>query len=171
MPLKLKSNGGKKRIQRSVVGKYKIASKISNDPGPEQNKNGFKKQNLKVAQSFYSKLGQKCFEILYRGTQFFHLAPFKRTMHGRFAQRFRIFSGCEKIQYYTALTLGLALATQNFVGSVEMVLREELKVETFMCVGLFLTYFVALMIGLGIWAQPEETMDILNNWEDILGCL
>ena len=34
---------------------------------------------------------------------------------------------------------------------MELALKEELKLETFMCVGLFLTYFVALMIGLGIW--------------------
>ena len=39
-----------------------------------------------------------------------------------------------------------------------------------MCPGLFLTYSVALMIGLGIWPQLKETMDILNIWTKILSC-
>ena len=43
--------------------------------------------------------------------------------------------------------------------------------ETFMCISLFIIYLVAFMIGLGIWAWPEEIMDLLNSWPKILACL
>ena len=123
--------------------KHKIRSKRTSKPAEEQNKCGYKKKNFATTQSFCSLLGPKSFEIVYHGTEVFYLAPFKRTPNGKcFPLDFK----SEKIRHYAALALALALAMQT----VELALKAELKMATFMCGGLFLTYFGTLMIGMGI---------------------
>ena len=154
-----KSTGRKRGIQRGV-GKHKIQSTALNArPGHD----GF----LGIGRSVYFAVGHKCFDLLYRGTEFFQLAPFRRTLSGKYVP----LNLKQKFRYCAALGIGLALMLQKLWGTAELLLFEELKIETFMCISLCLIYLVAFMIGLGIWAQPEETMDLLNSWPDILACL
>ena len=154
-----KSTGRKRGIQRGV-GKHKIQSKAV---GARPGEDGF----LGIGRSVYFALGLKCFELLYRGTEFFHLVPFKRNANGEYVP----LDLKQKIWHYAALSLGSVLMLQKAWGTVELLLFEELKIQTFMCISLFLIYLVAFMIGLGIWARPQETMDLLNSWPKILACL
>ena len=154
-----KSTGRKRGMQRGV-GKHKIRSKaIEARPGED----GF----LGIRRSVYFAWGLKCFDLLYRGTEFFQLAPFRRTLSGEYVH----LNSKQKTRYYAALGIGFVLMLQKLWGTAELLLFEELKIETFMCISLFLIYLVAFMIGLGIWARPQETMDLLNSWSKILACL
>lgn len=157
-----KSTGRKRGIARGV-GKHKIRSK---DPEAEQDGDtdesflGFRRSALLAS-------GQKSFDILFRGTELFHLAPFKRTLTGQYVPlNFK-----QKIRHYAAVGIAVSLMLQKFIGVAELVLFEELKIETFMCLTLFVIHFAACMISVGMWARPQETMDLLNSWSKILGCL
>ena len=43
--------------------------------------------------------------------------------------------------------------------------------EPFMCIRLFPGWLVPALVSLGIWARPQETMDLLNSWPKILSCI
>ena len=154
-----KSTGRKREIQRGV-GKHKIRSKAV---GARPGEDGF----LGIGRSVYFSLGLKCFELLYRGTEFFHLIPFRCTAKGEYVP----LDFKQKVWHYAVFSLGSVLILQKAWGTVELLLFEELKIQTFMCISLFIIYLISFMVGLGIWARPQETMDLLNSWPKTLACL
>ena len=153
-----RSTGRKRGIQRGV-GKHKIKIKPLEGEKSEA--------VFGLHKSVYASLGEKCFEILYQGSVFFQLIPFRRNAAGEYVP----LNWKQKIGHYAVLSLGFVILLQKTLGTLELLLFEELKIETFMCLSLFLIYMVATMIGLGVWARPEETMDLLNSWPRILSCI
>ena len=59
----------------------------------------------------------------------------------------------------------------KLVGLVINGLHEGHTIETFMCTSHFLIYLVSFCISLVMVAKPQETMDVLNSFPFILGCL
>lgn len=157
-----KSTGRKRGIQRGV-GKYKIRSKVVGAEQDDDNGEGF----LGFQRSAFLAAGQKCFDILFEGTKFFQLAPFRRTLTGQYVP----LTSKQTILHYAAIIIGVLFMLQKFVGTAQLLFYEELKIETFMCVSLFVIHFAACMICLGMWARPKETMELLNSWPQILACL
>ena len=154
-----RSTGRKRGIQRGG-GKHKI--KIKKLSGKED------ETVLGLGKSVYSALGAKSFEFLYQGSVFLNLVPFRRNDSGEYVP---LDCWKQKVKYYAVLCLGFVFMLHKILATVEILLFEELKIQTFMCISLSLVYLIAVMIGLGIWARPEETMDLLNSWPRILSCI
>ena len=152
----------KRGIQRGV-GKYKIQSKIVEAEQVSNDGEGF----LEFRRSAFITSGQKCFDILFRGIAFFQLAPFRCTLTGQYVP----LNSKKTVRHYIALAIVVLFMLQKFVGTAQILLYEQLKVETFMCLSLFVIHFAAFMTSLGMWARPEQTLDLLNSWPKILACL
>ena len=155
-----KSNGKKRGIQRGV-GKHKIQSR----PTDSAAQHG--KKYLDVSGIGFAELGRKCFELTFRGAEYFCLAPFTRTLNGEYVP----LDLRQRTRHYVALSIVYALTLQKTWGTLEMVISEELRLETFMCISLYLVWSAPSMVCLGIWARPQEAMDLLNSWPKILSCL
>ena len=153
-----RSTGRKRGIQRGV-GKHKI--KIKKLPKKTE------ETLFGVDKSVYSATGEKCFEFLYQGSVFFQLVPFRRTATGQYVP----LNWKQKLAHYAVLSLSAASTLHKTLGTLEFLLFEELKVETFMCISLFLICLISMMVSLGVWARQEETMDLLNAWPHILACI
>ena len=65
----------------------------------------------------------------------------------------------------------MVLATHKTLGTLNLLLFEELKLESFMCISIFLVYATSTLCSVVVWARPEETMDLLNSWPYILSCI
>ena len=104
-------------------------------------------------------MGQICFEILFQGTQLFHLALFKRTSNGQFLP---FYSKSEKMRDYAALALGLFLATQPWKWHW----RRSLNWKHSCAWVSFSRTLAPPWSAWEFWAQPEGTMDILNSWSE-----
>lgn len=167
MPNRTK-NGRKRGIQRGVL-KHKI-QKQPRAKRCEDNDQvvGGGQEFCGIAPSSYLSLGRSCFKILCDGMEYCHLAPFKRTSQGQFVPLDTL---KEKLWHCTMLAMMLALTVPRLWAVLEMLRLDELKIETFLCVSEFLVCFGSFTMSLGIWTQPRETMDLLNSWSNILGCL
>ena len=153
-----RSTGRKRGILRGL-GKHKIKIK------PLEGQSG--ETVFGVKKSVVSDLGAKCFEVMYQGSVFFQLVPFRRTIGGEYIPLI----WKQKVPHYAVLCLWFALTLHKLLGTLEILLFEELKVQTFICVTLFLIHLVAIGYSVGVWARPEETMDLLNSWPLILPCI
>ena len=153
-----RSTGRKRGILRGV-GKYKI--KIPRLT--EQNELSI----FEVNKSFIAVMGAKGFELFFKTSVFFHLVPFRRTESGKYVPLTRK----QKMAHVAVLFVGFAFATHKTLAALEMLLLEGMTAETFICVCVFLLYLAPMLISLGVWAQPEETMDLLNSWPYVLPCV
>ena len=161
-PLKTmgKKSTGKKRGIQHGVGKHKIRSK------PLKAKEG-ERTVFGIGESVYFSLGRKCFEFWFHCCEKLYLAPFTRTEDGEFVPVNHKSTFIHRCAWFVKFLMLL----HKLGGLAKMLLFEELKIETFMCTSLFLIYFVAFSISVGMIARPTETMDLLNSWPYILSCL
>ena len=143
------------------VGKHKIAAKAID----EQKRD--KSTLLGIYKSTYYDFGAKCFDFMFRGCVLFHVVPFRRTTSGNYVA----LHSKQKIFHYAVISLWAALTVQKPFLILNMVLYEEVRVETFICVSLFLIQFLAFMASLGTLAKPRETMDVLNSHPGILSSI
>ena len=155
-----RSTGKKRGIQRGVA-KHKIRSKALNGTP------GGGRIFLGIEESAYFSWGKRCFDFWFFCCQKLYLAPFTRTATGQYVP----WDGKSKhIHYFTWFLMFLILLHKAWGLSI-ILLYEELKMETFLCISLFLVYFVPFCVSLGVIARPKETMDLLNSWPIILSCL
>ena len=151
----------KKGIQQGGVGKHKIQAKAVDQPKRD------KKTFLGIHKSTYSEFGAKFFDLVFHGCVFFHVVPFRRTARGKYVP----LDWKQKVVHYAVVILGVALTVQKPFAILKMLLYEDLRIETFICVSLFVIHFVAFMVSLGTLARPRQTMDVLNSNPGILSCV
>ena len=156
-----KRSNGKKRGLRRGVGKHLIKSKVL------LKKNGDERTVLWIGESVYFSAARKCFEFLFYCCSKLYLAPFTRSENGKYVP---LDHRSKLIHRFTWSVMFLMLL-HKLVGVAVILWREELKIETFLCISLFLIYFVSFCISLVMIAKPEETIDLLNSWPFILSCL
>ena len=156
-----KRTTGKKRGILRGVAKYKIKSKKLTQQDDWKTIFGLEK-------SMYSALGAKCFQIIVKGSFFFYLVPFRRTAGGEYV---RLENWKQKVRHYAALCVGFASALHKVLGAAEVLLFQELSVESFMVISVVLIYSVTILLSVAVLARPEETMDLLNSWPRILACI
>ena len=155
-----RSTGKKRGIQRGVA-KHKIRSKplAANFAGE------WKVLGLK--ESVYFLLGKRCFDFWFYWSEKLYLAPFTRTATGQYVPLDR----GSKLAHNFAWFLMFLILLHKSWGLAVILLYEELKVETFMCISHFLACFIPFCISFGTILRPQETMDLLNSWPHILSCL
>ena len=148
-----RSTGRKRGIQRGVA-KHKIRSR------PVAGKLEGERRLLGFAESVYFATSKRCFEFWFLWCDKLYLAPFTRSTAGVYVP-----SDWKRklIHYVVWFIIFLSLLHKLWVLG-RMLLYEELKVETFMCMSQFLVYFVPVCISLGVILRPKETMDLLNSW-------
>ena len=154
-----RSTSKKRGIQRGVA-KHKIKSKALKLKEGERTVLG-------VAESFYVSTAAKCFEFWFYCCGKLYLAPFTRTESGEYVPLDRK----SKLIHSFVWLAKLLMLLHKLVGTVVILLREGLKIETFMCTSHLLIYLVSFCISLGMIARPKETIDLLNSWPYILSCL
>ena len=152
----------KRRIQQQRgAGKHKIPAKAIDQQNIDSS------TFLGISKSSIIDFGAQCFDFLFRGCVFFHVVPFRRTASGTYVP----LDWKQKFVHCAVVSLGVALTMQKPFAIVRMLLYEELRIETFICVSLFVIHFVAFMVSLGTLARPRETMDVLNSHPRILSCI
>ena len=151
----------KRGIQQRGVGKHKIPAQAI-DLQNRDNSNF-----LGIYKSSIVDFGAKGFDFLFRGCVYFHVVPFRRDASGRYVP----LDWKQKVVHYTVVSLWIVLTAQKPFAILNMLLYEEVRIETFICVSLFLVHFVAFMISFGVLARPSETMDVLNSHPQILSCI
>ena len=79
----------------------------------------------------------------------------------------------KRLCHYAITTLLFVGVLHKFVASV--VKFNELEgrpdVETLMCMSLFLIQFVGWAMSLGLVFRWEESIEVLNTWEGLVGCI
>ena len=151
----------KRIIQQRGVGKHKILPKAIDQQKKDTS------TLLGISKSSYSHCGAKCFDFLFHGCVIFHVVPFRRTPSGKYVP----LDWKQKIAHYAVLSLWIVLTVQKPFVILRMLLHEELRIETFICVSLFVIHFVAFMISLGTLARPQETIEVLNSHPGVLSCI
>ena len=112
-----RSNRRRRRIQRGV-GKHKIKTKPLEINGCET--------IFGIEKSAFFHVGAKCFEILYQGSVFFQLVPFRRiTTSGQYIP----LNWKQKVGHYSVLCLGFVILLQKTLGTLDLLLFEELKIH------------------------------------------
>ena len=148
------------------VGKHKIPLKAIDQQKIDHS------TFLGIYKSSIFDFGAKCFDFLLHGCVFFHVIPFRRTGSGMYVP----LDWQQKAVHYAVLHYYWSMDCTN--GAVQkpfvllnMFLCEKVKIETFICVSLFLVHLVAFMVSLGVLVRPCETMDVLNSHPAILSCI
>ena len=154
-----RSTGKKRGIQRGVA-RHKIQSKAVK--GKET-----ARRILGVEESVWFSVGGKCFDFWFYWCEKLYLVPFTRTAGGIYVALDRK----SQVIHYFVWFLKFLMLLHKAWGLGTMLVYEELKIETFMCISLFLIYFVSICISLGVVGRPKETMDLLNSWPYILSSL
>ena len=156
-----RSSGKKRGIQRGVP-KNKIRSK------PQTNKSDGKRRVFGIEESVYFSLGKRCFDFWFFWSEKLYLAPFARTATGN---KYVPLGGRRKDVHYFAWFFMFLMFLHKTWGLVVILLSQELKMETFMCISQFLFYFDTFCLSLGVIVRPQETMDLLNSWPILLSFL
>ena len=79
-------------------------------------------------------------------------------------------SSCRRKYYvFNGLSLTyLMVWTYRLHICLSLLVKHEVKVETFICIGYFFMMFCPWVISLGVVLQPAETIDLINSWRKIL---
>lgn len=154
-----RSTGKRRGIQRGVA-KHRIQSKSLEGSEIERTVFG-------IGESVYFSLGRRCFDFWFSWCDRLQLVPFTRTATGEYVA----LDKTRKLIHYSVWFLMFLVLLHKVARLSLMLFHEKLQVETFMCISLFLVYFVAFCISPGVVAQPKETMDVLNSWPFLLSCL
>ena len=154
-----RSTPKKRGIQRGVA-KYKIRSKPLKEREHQRTLMG-------IPESFYFSVGKNCFECWFFCCSKLYLLPFTRTLHGEYVP---LQGKSKRIHYLVRFIKFLVLVYKTW-GLGRMLLYDEVKTETFLCISLFLISFVSFCLSLVLFARPQETMDLLNCWPLVLSSL
>ena len=122
---------------------------------------------LGIEETVYFSLGKRCFDFWFYWSDKLYLAPFKRTATGQYVP----LHGRRKLIHHFTWCLMFLILLHKAWGLAAILLYEELKIETFMCIALFLVYFDPFCISLGVVVRPKETMALFNSWPVLLSCL
>ena len=150
----------KRGIQRGVA-KHKIRSQ------PLTDKPTYTRRILGIEESVYFSLGKRCFDFWFFGSDKLYLTPFTKTGNGQYVP----LDAKAKFGHYSAWFLMFLILVHQLGGVALIVLCDELKIETIICITLFLTHLMPFCFSFGTIFRPEETMDLLNSWSVILSCL
>ena len=150
----------KKRAIQQGVAKHKIKSKVLKGTVSGRT-------FLGLEESVYCSWGKGCFDFWFYCCDKLYLAPFTRTATGQYVP----LEGTRKLIHRFAWSLMFLILLHEACGLAAILLQKELKIETFMCRALFLTWVDTFCISSGAIVRPEETMDLSNGWPVLLSCL
>ena len=126
MPKKGSEPRKETRLRIPKMGiRYKETVREQESENYETEDSGF----LRISRSSVVTFCEKCFEILVKICEKFHLVGFARAKTGEFVP----FNQKGQMRHFAALVLCGALCMQKNWTTVQVFLYEELRMESFMC--------------------------------------
>ena len=146
-----KKRTSKTRVIQREGAKHKIQSRY---PALEEGK----LRVLGMEESVFFATGRICFDFWFYCCDKLYLAPFRRTNSGEYVpldqRSYRIHCAVWATQFLLLLHKSWSLGAMLFY--------EELKVETFMCVSLFLVSFLCFCLSLGVTKRNNGHVEQLE---------
>ena len=150
-----KRSTGKKRGTQEGLAKHKIESN-----SVLLQHHGKKQSIFGIGESVYYSAAKFCFNFWFLCCCKLYLTPFTRTTDGTHGP----LSGSTAICiHYCAWLIGFTVLLQKFAELAVILLTEELKIQTFMCLTHSLIYFASFCISLVIVAKRKQKLDLLNS--------
>lgn len=158
-----KISTGQKRGIRQSIARHRVRGQKEDGGNDGKSVLRDKLQYLGFSRSKYLSFGRKSFDVTLAICQKLHLIGFTRTQDGEFVELNRK----NLIGHYAAIVVFLVICLQKIWGTMEMLLYQELRMESFICVTVSLAHVIATVLGSVVIMSPKETMDLLNSWSHV----
>ena len=150
------------------VAKHKVRMQALNESGSDRSRINHR-NFLGISFGTYYKVGEVAFNFLADSCETLYLIPFK---FNKLSGEYELLEDRKKtFRYYFALSILMFNLVRISGMAVQAALAGDLNVINCMVLSGWLVYLVPFCAAYGMWRKPQETVDLLNSWKHVLGCL